>query len=684
MLSATHKKTIRAWYQNLSEQNPKVFRSRPAQLKLIAEIAKTIAGDIDPKQRILLAEAGTGTGKSLAYLLSAIPLARALNKTLVISTATVSLQQQLMDKELPLVHRAGDGDFSFALAKGRLRYCCAHKLARPQQTLGFDEPKQQQQLLEMQTAYQQGKWDGDRDSWTSKIADSLWLEIQADKHSCNSLLARHRTCPLQKARKGLKKANVVLINHSLLLTELKSGGAVVLPEIENCIIVLDEAHQFPEITRDNSASQLDLSKAILEVDEIPKLAQQLEQRLNTSKASNNGLKIVDACSELKVAFTQVKAFASTNSDKFESSSFGATSSTAPSHWRYALGQLPSTLSNISENYSTLAATLVSSLESQAGQIQDAISDNQIKSAVGEAMLSRLHLAQEQADTWANTLALYGKQDDYPVAYWMSENKDGFVLNASAIEVGGLLREILWDKAYSVIALSATLSALGRFDHFLHQSGLYNSLSSEQMLLLPSPFDYHRVRLDVPIDIAPPEDPKFSKQVAQYILKSHQAREATLVLCNSYRLLNLVDGHLQAHKLTNLWKQGEQSNHQVLKKHRAAVKKGEASTILASIGFSEGIDLPGDDLTHLIVARLPFAVPSDPLQMTHSELLESRGQNPFVLITLPAASRRLIQSCGRLMRKEEDCGTITLLDPRLRSKHYGQQLINALPPFQRVF
>jgi len=207
MLSDPLKTKIRSAYGSLSQSLPG-FAKRPQQNQLIAEISKVLAGHYDRQRRILLAEAGTGTGKSLAYLLAAIPLAQAFNKKLIISTATVALQEQLVEKDLPLLANHSGLRFEFQLAKGRQRYCCEHKLEAlqeypdpPPQGPATLTPAQRHQLAELRQAYLAGDWQGDRDSWPDAIDSSLWQRIMADRHSCHSALKRHQHCPFQRARR---------------------------------------------------------------------------------------------------------------------------------------------------------------------------------------------------------------------------------------------------------------------------------------------------------------------------------------------------------------------------------------------------------------------------------------------------------------------------------------------------
>lgn len=667
MLSSKHKSTIRHWYKQLQAQNPG-FVTRPAQASLIAQISRAIAGDIDRKQRILLAEAGTGTGKSLAYLLAAIPLAKAFNKTLVVSTATVSLQQQLIEKDLPLLHLAAEGKFSFALAKGRHRYCCTHKLANLEFNGKGLSDRQKSLSKKLLAAIQQNKWKGDRDSWPTKIPDSLWKQIEADGLSCSPQFPRHRNCPFHKARHGLKKQDVIVANHSLLLADLLAGSGHILPPAHDCIYILDEAHQFPEIAREANASALAVKHADKQLKAIVQFDKLLVSKLDLHGLHGHRLTLKECCASLASCFASLSDFAFQNPTKFDDNH----------NWRFANAELPSFLTNLANNARPAATKLRSCLQSYAGAIQEAFNDNKLKAGVAENYLTQVNQLLYFVESWAECLYAY-QEPSTNNAYWLQRSEHELQLCHSPIEIGGILQNILWQEAFAAVAVSATLSALGRFDFFLQQAGLVKKLSSEQIVKLPSPFDYKRVDLLVPKQQPDPNSSEYPAFVAERVMKAYQAGAAVLVLCNSYRLVDSVRQAIDS-RIDNLWIQGELSNNQLLDKHRRCCDSNKPSVILATIGFSEGIDLPGDYLTHLIIARLPFAVPTDPVMQSHSELLESKNLSPFMQLTLPAASRKLLQSCGRLMRKEQDSGTIELLDQRILTRRYGKQLIAALPPY----
>lgn len=671
MLTPQHKKLIRQWYSQLQDQQDG-FIPRKAQNQLIADIAKCIAGDLNRSQRILLAEAGTGTGKSIAYLLAGIPLAKSLNKTLIISTATVALQQQLIEAELPRVHRAAEGDFRFTLAKGRHRYCCRHKLERlvkaPPLSLDHHLPT----LTKLDQALRSNKWPGDRDSWPKPIADELWQQIQSDGYSCTPQFARHRNCPFNKARQKLLSSHVIVVNHSLLMADLDGGGGLFLPPPDDCIYVIDEAHLLPEIAREASNCRLNLQQVKTQSDELLAHLKEIEQHVTSTGLITPALHIRESIAAITSLNNQLTSNAALNAEKFKDN-----------HWRFAYNQLPKRLGDLAHNHIKAAERLKRGLDQVAGCIKEAADDGSLKTAIAELMLSRLNQFSYLADTLLDTLYNYSRSSDQaPFAYWYDNFNEQYTLCSCPIEIGPKLFNILFEPAFAVIALSATLTALGRFDYFTRQAGLHGRLPMSQQLINPSPFNYAQVQLRLPTDFAEPDAQEYPAQVAGYITEHYQPGVGMLVLCSSYAMVSQLKSYLASQQLTEVRYQGEMSNQRLLSEHKAAINKGGSALIVATMGFSEGVDLPGHYLNHLIIARLPFAVPTEPVYQCHSELLESRGQNPFIQLTLPAASRKLIQCCGRLMRKESDSGMISILDRRITTRRYGQQLIAALPPYQK--
>lgn len=668
MLTPQHKKLIKDGYRQLKAQNSG-FIPRLAQKQLIAAISRNIAGDIDRQNRILLAESGTGTGKSLAYLLAAIPLAQLFHKKLIVSTATVALQQQLIEHELPLVHQAYQGNFKFTLAKGRHRYCCWHKLKRLSLT---PHHNQYSDLIgQLWHAHKANQWQGDRDSWPTSIPDTLWQKIQSDNSGCHGQLPRHRHCPFTKARQQIQKSQVIVTNHSLLITDLEHGGGIALPEPEECIFILDEAHLLADITREMSLCQLPLQKTESQFRELGQLIKSINQKLTSGGFINTRLQCLDAITELTKLIGEIKDFTTFHPSQFENNIL-----------RFSPGQLPKALTDLAHNYLPFSQRLCRALDQLIGQLQEAASDGQIREAQAENWLSQVGQFQFLAENLQNTL--YHCQRDSsqaPYAYWFEKTEQDISFCTSPLDVGAKLQAILWERAFSVIALSATLSALGQFDYFLWQTGLKHRLKSEQQVSIPSPFNYKHVTLNIPSYFSEPDSDQFIIQTSRYIQHYYQAKTAMLVLCTSYAFVEQLKASLTKNHYKNIFYQGDEPNQKLLESYRTAIDQKQSALMVATTGFGEGIDLPGDYLNHLVIPRLPFAVPTDPVTQSYAELLESRGQNPFLQLTLPQTSRKLIQCCGRLMRKESDSGIISILDPRLISRRYGKQLLNALPDYK---
>lgn len=253
-------------------------------------------------------------------------------------------------------------------------------------------------------------------------------------------------------------------------------------------------------------------------------------------------------------------------------------------------------------------------------------------------------------------------------------------------MGYRLDQLLWSRAAGCILVSATLRALNQFTYFCRQAGI-SEADGVRFLALASPFDYqNNARLVIPAVKYEPQAPQFTDLLIEVLPEYLEGETASLVLFSSYWQMNKVAEALRPLAKKNRWEllvQGEESRNETLKKHKENCEKGKTSILFGTGSFSEGLDLPGKYLTNLIITKIPFAVPTSPVEEAHAEYIESRGGNPFLQISVPEASKKLIQSVGRLLRKEEDSGRVVLLDRRIISKRYGKALLDSLPPFKRV-
>lgn len=678
MLSDSLKKQIRANYDALTQALPN-FQKRKAQNYLVAEIAKVLAGEYNQSRRILVAEAGTGIGKSLAYILAALPVAQGLKKQLIISTATITLQEQLINKDLPFFLRHSDYKFSFTLAKGRQRYCCEHKLLstqeETQQPLLLEEkpqPGDQRLLKDLNAAYLAGKWSGDRDSWPKPIPNRIWQQIVSDKFSCKRTLANHRQCPFHRARDDINKADVIVVNHALLLADLELGGGIILPEPDNCFYVLDEAHHLPKISRDFSSATASIRGSQDWLKKIAQLKQHINNVIKRQTTITPGMNMLESAAELSKDLKIIEQHFNDNAHYFNESE----------QHRFAMGELPEALIIPACNLKDESKKCLSALNKLASIINEEIKEGNVKTADVEPLLIESGFFLQRLENMHALWRMLTKErssKQTPIAAWAEKEKNDIYLHASPIEVGGILEQMLWSQAAGVVLCSATLTSLNNFDYFKRESGL-KSNDGTQYLRLKSPFNYAAVPLIIASMQRDPTESDFDSELIEKIEYYLQEKQANLVLFASYWQMNLAAAKLSRKYSSALLIQGELSRSQLITAHKKRCDCGQTSIIFGTGSLSEGLDLPGHYLTNLIITKLPFAVPNSPVEEAHAEWIKSQGGNPFMQLAVPETSKKLIQSCGRLIRKENDTGQIIVLDKRVKTKRYGKGLLDALPPF----
>ncbi|MBQ4831667.1 ATP-dependent DNA helicase DinG [Pseudoalteromonas sp. MMG010] len=687
MLSDSLKKTIRQVHQHVAD-NLNDYRPRSSQNYLVAEIAKTLAGEYHKQQRICVIEAGTGTGKSLAYCLGALPLALAQKKKLVISTATVALQEQLINKELPFFKAHSKLDFKFDLVKGRQRYICAHKLHNAlnsdSQTQMEFMPTLTSPLSDMETqclkqlydAYTNKKWAGDRDSWADTIPDRVWGLIACDKHACQRQMKAHQTCPFQLARNQLMQMDVLVINHSLLLADLDLGGGKILPEPDNTIYVIDEAHHLAHITRDFSSAAATIKGTIDWLDKLTKFSGKMAKVLVGQKGIGQNFKLCDSINDANKNLKVVR-------DILDNANFEYSKDDT---YRFEHGEIPKSLHSKAKDISEDTQDALRCLNKMHDTLTQDVSDGDIKPYVADPVLAesgqyinRLEQLNKLWYSYAN------KGEGTPHARWIKrleyKNHHDHLLSDCPIEVGYYLKDKLWNECAGAVLCSATLSALGSFDHFAYESGLAKE-PGVKFIKVPSPFDYPKqATLRLPASTIEPTHKEFSDHIASCLPEHLNTQKANLVLFASYWQMDHVAKLLRT-KGFNLLVQGEMSRESLLKKHHKNIDENKGSILFGTQSLSEGLDLPGKYLENLIITKIPFAVPTSPIEEAQAEFVQSKGGNPFLSITVPDAAKKLVQSCGRLLRKESDHGQITILDRRLVTKRYGKAMLDTLPPFKR--
>ena len=659
------------------------FKPRRGQRQMIAQIARSLSADVD---RIAVVEAGTGTGKTAAYCLAAIPLAQSLNKTIVLSTATVALQEQVILQDLPDIQERAGLKFSLTLAKGRGRYVCLKRLddhlkyTDQQEIPIFDATDEDHTVLyqEMLNLFSRGQWDGEVDSWAEGMSDSAWSGVTTDHRGCsNNRCSFFKQCPFFRARSHLEGSDVIVANHDLVLADLALGGGAVLPEPEDCIYILDEAHHIADKTQNHFSTNARVNGTIQWLDHINKVLSSLAQRFG--RPANLTSLATSAAAEADALTSHLHALSEgLNTLPFE------TKEEDREVYRFPQGDIPATLMDLSMALLPSMGKLCDVVEQAHELLQEAVAGNTDWQNAYEAEDWLVPVGQLQSRALA-TRALF---EDYSLgasrprryARWLNRNFYDVEMVSAPIEPGNILQEVLWQRCYGAVCTSATLTALGRFDRFIERVGLQPDVSAA---VIASPFNYPEVAtFHVPAMQSDPRDfDAHTEEVIDLIPDLLNQHVSALVLFTSWRQLNAVISGLPKTLAEGLLVQGEGSKQALLQEHRQRIDEGKSSYLFGVASFSEGLDLPGEYCRHVVIVKLPFSVPDDPVDQAIAEWAEAQGRNAFYEISVPDASLRLVQACGRLIRSEKDYGTISMLDKRIVTQRYGRALIESLPPFR---
>jgi len=696
------KKKIQTAYSTFLKNRS--LNPRNGQKHMIAEVANTLSradGSGEQNgQNICVLEAGTGTGKTIAYLLASLPVAQKQGKKVVVSTGTVALQEQLVMKDLPQLIADSGIATTYSLAKGRGRYFCVSKaeaVLESQGQLGqmalyedeiahrmdTDQVAWYQDLL---NRFASGNWDGDRDSLTEAVEEDEWRPMTSDHLQCtNRRCSNFNICPFFKARQELDKVDLIVANHDLVLADLSLGGGAILPEPAETIYVFDEGHHLGAKTTGHFAYSLRVRSSQRW---LSSSTRQLSKLLTDC---SHQLVLADCVEKLGQPFQtmeqQLELWLLMMEQLFEDRG-----DERDARIRFSQGIIPDELAVIAKGFAQAAEKAVAKFEQIVDLLKEAMDGElaDIPRETAEQWYPQVGVfaARMQGMYWlAKAYATPDAEGSSPTARWITrlDSLDGvdFECRSSPVSAAQTLEEHLWKHCHGAVITSATITALGRFDRVLDDLGLPAETTCRQ---LPSPFNHQQAaELHIPAMDYDPKDPdQHTEAVISFLLGALPAARSTLVLFSSWRQMLTVLERLPDSINNNVLAQGQLGKQEILIQHKARVDQGKASIIFGLASFAEGVDLPGDYLTEVIIAKLPFSVPDDPVDATMAEWIEMRGGNAFAEWSVPMASMRLTQATGRLLRTESDSGRIVLLDRRLITRRYGRQLLDALPPYRRNF
>jgi ATP-dependent DNA helicase DinG len=655
----------------------KDYEPRTSQIELVKAITRAMN-----KGSVLAAEAGTGVGKSFAYLIPALAWAARNKERVAVSTATINLQRQLMDKDIPLVASIFKKNLKAVLVKGRGNYLCHTRLldALDEEGLfaGSDHP------LRRIADWAETSPTGDRADLSFWPEDVLWSRVCSEADDCLGLRCPYREkCFVLKVKRDAADSDLLVANHHILFSDLaaRSAGAgyestAVLPPFS--IVILDEAHAVESSATSFFSAELARFSVYKQVSRLYRERRGRKFGVMVKLQNVKGLP-AELFKRLPLAFDTLReAMAAADASALDM---------LGSNQNYRLTTPSPTLDT---KVLVPLGRLERSLLEVANILKSALEDMPDEAALEQAV-QETELALRRLVELASLCSRFSRFEDDPESvYWLDRGKtaqgEAFVrFCITPVSIAELMNESVFEPFRSTICLSATLSVGGSFGFWKQRVGLALSETPSECTFFPSPFPYEtNALLGAPTDAPTPDDPAWQDWInkAVYELIAASGGRA-LVLFTSYQVLRIcweaVKPRLDELGLS-AFRQGDDERTRLMDKFKANI----ASVLFATDSFWEGVDAPGKTLELVIITKLPFRVPTDPIQMARAEAVEKHGGNAFMNLSLPEAVIRFKQGFGRLIRHSDDRGAVVVLDARLLKKRYGQLFMDSLPPSLRSF
>lgn len=648
-----------------AQWNMDKFEVREGQLTMARAVDDALSA-----RQILLVEAGTGTGKSLAYLIPAVMQSLNYGERTVVATYTVALQEQLWFKDLPQVQN--NLPLSAALIKGRGRYLCLYKTAEVvQDSAVLGETRERRWALATLLSFIEATSIGDVEEFPlhDDMGQALWREIMADSHSCiGSHCPFAGPCFMRRARHGAESSHLVVVNHALLAAHLAQGG--VLPAFSSLIV--DEAHHFAEVLEKTLGFELD--------------GEDWQRRYREAMMPGRGLlarlspppDMLGTLYALRDRYQQVD-------DMLRRFAERLVMLTAPGEYdRRSVRVTEEIAEALHESGDDTIQHQTADLLSQLVDLGQQLWEEAESGGLAEtAIWLRFRQWQQDLAQMAMGLKAWGEISDERVSWWeVHTGRQGTPIVSwrwALVDIAPLVSEKLWSEVKSAVLTSATLSVDGKFDYIADMLGIPRSRRVD--LTVPSPFAWDRqARLIVPSDSLELDTPRYWDNLAEVVLSAAIARQGrTLVLLTSHRavqaLADRVRHHLQDYHIRTIAQTIDGPARRLVSEFR----QNPQAVLIGTMTFWEGVDIPGDDLQVVVMGRLPFRAPGDPLEEAKLDRIRLRGHSPFYRRTLPQAILRFEQGFGRLIRTKADRGVVIVCDPRLQPgrTRYGSAFLKAL-------
>lgn len=624
------------------------YEHRPGQISMAEAVLRAFE-----EKRHLIVEAGTGTGKTLAYLVPAIAAACGSGARIVISTGTKNLQEQLMDKDIPFLQETLPAKFRAAVMKGRNNYACLHRIKRAEGMPFLEGLEQIDQFDEVFRWVTQTEV-GDR-AELSNLPENLpfWRHIDARSDTClGQKCPDFDPCFLTRMRQRATDADVIVVNHHLFFADLalRNGAyGAVLPDY--AAVILDEAHQIEDVASEyfgTGISNYQIDDLLRDVSYL-----KVDDRESQKELTRVSARIQRFADLFWISFHEGRGlegrFTLTRRNVAQADNLRPD----------VVGEEESQIDNLRYNDAYVALdNVLHRLETTLAVLTDAEAD-------ADNLLRRAR--QLRFD-----LNFIVKAADKQFVYWIERRGRGVFLRASPIDVSGFLQDRLFDKVPTVVLTSATLSSAGNFRFIRDRLGL----DEGEEMIAESIFDFeNQAVLYLPAKMPDPRAPQWGAAAAEEAIKILNAtRGRAFVLCTSFAGMHEMFERVASQIDYPCLVQGSAAKSELLKKFRATPN----AVLFATSSFWQGIDVRGEQLSCVIIDKLPFAVPSDPIVAARQRHIEEAGGSSFYEYSVPQAIISLKQGLGRLIRSTTDRGVLAVLDPRLRTKMYGQQFLRSLP------
>ncbi len=660
------------------------FEERSVQVELLEKIVKALN-----ENKIAVFEAGTGVGKSYSYLIPSALWALLNHEKIIVSTGTINLQQQLCEKDLPAVEKIIGKKFKYVLMKGRQNYICMRRLNDAASILDLFEGETEE--LKKIAEWAQNSDTGSKSDLTFMPSESVWTKVNSESDACMG-----KKCPffgecfVMKIRKEAASANLIIVNHHLLFADIESRlsgagyeDAAVLPPYRH--IIFDEAHGI-----ENAATSF-FSESVNRF----KLNKLINQMYRHRKNSESG----HLCSLAILSSNEEKAgdaFDVTNKIKLAMTNVEIASKDLLQN-EYTMRLYDATARNFGPLLVAIGE-LTRALGSFTGIVREVMEgideDDKDAPCYYESKVILRHL-ESYVILLKNFSVWDEKRDD---VFWIQKRRlppdmvqnagdaEYVILTQTPLDISHLMNEGVFEPMESVICTSATLKTGRDFSYWMRRTGV--SLAGEERIIkgeFPSPFPYNKNMLfAVPSDAPLPDNIQFQQYVEMALPRLIQAAAGrTLVLFTSYESLK------SAYRTTvasmpgfpgRVMKQGDDDNAKLLE----AFKKENESVLFATDSFWQGVDIPGESLSQVIIVKLPFTVPNDPVFVARAEAIEKRGGSSFMELSVPEAVIKFRQGIGRLIRRSDDKGVVVVLDRRIYEKKYGSIFIASMPDCKKVY